>query len=252
MKHAFYALIIAWLWPSPSAHAAETSPVSLSAELGTDFPVSIGARGSLEHRATRLRLHTGLGLMPEPYVDGINAFVIAVNGYDRETADLIKASLKDSLVWHASAGWRPVEGSGFYADLGYRFVGFGGGLAASAVISKAIGVPLPSGEESGDFNAYDVSTSVHMGMAELGWLWSLGERWSLRGALGATTAFQVRAVVDLDEEQDGFWDQSAAAGLSFFDWLFGFQGSAEEFLEETLDKHMHSPVCPVALSYRFF
>ncbi len=249
LKHAFRLSLLLSLLP---LNQAEAAPLSFSAELGTDFPVSVGARALLEHPASRVRLNTGVGWMPGSYVDGINAFVIAVDGYKQETADLIEASLKDSMVWHVSLGWKPAPRAGFYTDIGYRFVGFGGGLAASTVISKAIGVPLPSEEGSGDFNAYDVSTSVHMAMAEVGWLWAVGERWTLRAGLGATTAFGAEAVVDLDEDQEGFWDQSAAAGLSFFDWLFDFQGSAEDHLEETLHKHMHAPVVSVALGYRFF
>ena len=248
----FISLIFAIALGVQSAWADDGSPVTALAEVGTDFPVSVGVRGSLEHRPSRLHVNTGLGLMPGPYVDGINAFVIAVNGYDRETADLIKATLSDSLVWHLSTGWRPAKDAGFYFDLGYRFVGFGGGLAASAVVSKAIGIPLPSGDKYGDFNAYDVSTSVHMGMAEVGWLWSIGERWTLRGGLGATAAFRTKAVVDLDEDQEGYWESKAVSALSFFDWLYDFQGTAEDFLEDTLDKHMRSPVLTLAVGYRFF
>ena len=58
--------------------------------------------------------------MPGPYVDGINAFVIAVDGYKQETADLIEASLKDSMVWHVSLGWKPAKRAGGSPDYDYQ------------------------------------------------------------------------------------------------------------------------------------
>lgn len=243
--------------PEPTPTKEETAldlPIRIYAEAGTDIPISIGVRGVVEFKASRIRLATGFGYMPELYVEMINDFVEAVGGYDEETSALIEASLKNSFVWHIAAGWRPVEDSGFYFEGGYRFVGLGGDVAASSVIAQATGIDIPSQATSSDFNLYEVTTSVHAVMLEVGWEWELASNFMLRAALGVASTVKAESKTEAAFDTTGLDQIGGIPGLPGGGQLgefVAFQNGADDYLVENLEKYVHTPVVTIAAGYRF-
>lgn len=151
----------------------------LGLEANTDFPIAISGRINLE-MPLRFRFATSLGVMPGPYVDAINAVVVAAGGYDQATADLIAGALKNALVWRAQFGWRFHPRWGFYLDAGYSLAALGGGATGSDII-KAAGYPCtacPLGQQ------IPVHSILHLFVAELGYEWVLFRHFTLRSALG--------------------------------------------------------------------
>src|SRR4051812_7155601 len=87
-----------------AAAAAHARPAQhLRIEAATTVPLVVGARLVAELPA-RLRLATGIGVMPRAYAEGINEFVVAAGGYDDDVADVIEESLSSSLVWRTNLG----------------------------------------------------------------------------------------------------------------------------------------------------
>jgi hypothetical protein len=102
--------------PALAQEPAPAARWSLALGAGTDFPLAVGVRLDAEG-PYRLRLSTSLGLVPGPYVDAINASVVALGGYDNATAGLLKQTLSSSLIWRTHVGWRAWHG--FYLEAGY-------------------------------------------------------------------------------------------------------------------------------------
>jgi hypothetical protein len=79
----------------------------------TDVPVQPGAKVTLEF-PFRVQLSTSVGALPAAYIDLINAVVVAADGYDKQTADLVSDALQNSLVWRLHVGFRPLADYGWY------------------------------------------------------------------------------------------------------------------------------------------
>jgi hypothetical protein len=212
----------------------------LSLEAGTDFPAAVGARLSAEV-PHRLRVGTSLGVLPGPYVDTINATVVGLDGYPQSTADLIRAALENSLIWRLQAGWRPFAARGFYADLGYCLVTLGGGATGDQLIAAATGNSPPSGLTG---RQYDIRSTLHMLIVEIGWEWSLWrDRLSLRAAIGG--AFTMGASTSIDPA-------FTTSGPAQTRLVQAFTSFGENYLDETYTSYAHTPVISVAGGYRFF
>lgn len=213
------------------------APFSLSVEGGTDFPLSLGARGTLELPG-RFQLSSGLGYLPRFYVETVNDALVSYGAYDRNTADVIEAALQNSLVWRSHLGWRPFENAGFYLAGGYTLITLGGGLTSGQVFSIFTGQPVP-GEEAGP-QVIDAHSTLHQLSAELGWTWPLLEHLQLRAALGGFYTFE--ATSDLR-----FTDSPALTTLGA-----PFLNAGENKLNNTYTTYVHGPVLTVTLGYVFF
>jgi hypothetical protein len=212
----------------------------LRLEAGTDFPAAVGARLSAE-LPYRLRVGTSLGVLPGPYVDTINAIVVGLDAYPQTTADLIRAALENSLIWRLQAGWRPFDARGLYIDLGYSLVTLGGGATGDQIIAAATGNSPPSSSRGRE---YDIRSTLHMLIVEIGWEWSLWrDRLSLRAAIGG--AFTVGASTAIDPV-------FATSGPAEARLVQAFTGFGEGYLDDTYTSYVHTPVISVAAGYRFF
>ncbi|WP_373048815.1 hypothetical protein [Vulgatibacter sp.] len=231
IRAALAALLLLALLPA----AAKAQPGEhLRLEAATAVPIYVGGRLAAELPA-RLRLSTSVGILPAPYVDGINELAIAFDAYDDDTADVIEDSLSSSLVWRTHLGWRPFAGAGFYFEGGYGLVTLGGGTSEAALIALAFGLEPP--DDAG--RDYDVDATLHMLDAELGWEWWIDDVVSIRTGLGIATTLGSSATV---EPRNGALPVISDA----------FAAIAERELEEILDRYVHTPTVSFAVGYRIF
>jgi len=234
------ALLLAGLLAGAEAEAAEATQGhgwDITVEANTDFPLSVGGRVGVES-PWRLRLSTSLGYLPGMYLQAVNDVAVALDVYDRQRANLIKQSLKNSLVWRTHAGWRPFPGAGLYVEGGYGLVALGGRTNPEDVLAALTGINPPLGESVLD-REYRVRSVLHMLDVEVGWRWGLGSGWTARTALGAAFTLDSNTRVEPTFEPE----QPLLVNL--------FTGFAENYLDDTFEKYVHLPVLSFSIGYAF-
>jgi hypothetical protein len=204
-------------------------------EVLTTAPIHVGL-GMVAELPARLRLSAAVGYLPGTYVDGISEVVMALDGYDERTADVIRSSLDSSFVGRAHLGWRPLAGAGFYVEAGYGLVALGGGTSEDTLLALALGLELP--EDPG--NRYDVDSTLHMLDAEIGWEWWIAERLSLRLGVGAAATLDANSSVE----------PASAPRIPLVTNLF--TSLAEAQLDDVLEGYVHTPTVTVAVGWRVF
>jgi hypothetical protein len=225
--------------PAPaSAGAADPAPTwHLAAGIGTDFPISVGARAHVE-APFRLRLSTSIGILPGPYVSTINAFVVGVGGYDDATADLITSALSSSLIWRTHLGYRPFQNHGLYGEIGYGLVTLGGSATGSELLAGVTGATLPPSDRTSP-RTFDVASTLHMLDIEVGWDFPVSDHFQLRAAIGA--ALTVASSTTVDSGSTGRGGVAAA-----------FESAAAGYLDDTYTAYVFTPVLSVSGSYVVF
>lgn len=214
------------------------SAASASVEGFTAFPTDIGVRGTVEGPA-RLRLSTSAGLLPRPYLAAINAVATDQEWYSEKDAGLIEAALEDALVLRLHGGWRPSPRHGFQVEVGYSWVGLGGGLTGAEIIAAEYGIDLSP--VLGDELDFEAHATLHRLEASFGWEHPLHNRLFLRWDLGASLTLDARARVERQFD----------AG-----WLLGpsldqLESDTEVKLEDLLERVVHTPILAVGLGWRF-
>ncbi len=220
-----------------SAFAADLKPWHLDFTAGTQFPIDIAGRVTVEG-PLRLQLSTSLGAMPGAYVDAINAVLVGFQVYSQADANLIAAAIKNSLVWRTQLGWRLLENWGFYFQLGYTLVALGGSLTGSEAITAATGKQPPNGESRVDVKA---AAMLHMLGGEIGYQWKLPFGLLIRVAGGAQ--FTVASSTDLSAPS-----ASSRAQQKFEPLL----QAGEDYLNTTFKTYVHAPYISVQVGYAFF
>ena len=234
------ALLLMGLLAGAEAEAAEPEQRhgwDITVEANTDFPLSVGGRLGVES-PWRLRLSTSLGYLPGMYLQAVNDVAVALDVYDRERANLIKQSLKNSLVWRTHLGWRPFPGAGLYVEGGYGLVALGGETNPEDVLAALTGIDPPGGESVLN-REYRVRSVLHMLDVELGWRWGLGAGWTARTALGAAFTLDSNTRVEPAFEPE----QPLLVNL--------FTSFAEGYLDDTFEKYVHLPVLSFSIGYAF-
>lgn len=217
-------------------------PYHLDLRVQTDFPISVGARIAAE-LPYRLQLSTALGGLPGGYVDVINAVVVAANGYDDATAEVIRGALSSSLVWRTHFGWRPFKRRGFYFEAGYGLVTLGGGVTAEDVLVVVTGSEPPPRRPGSRQLDYDVRSTLHMLDAEIGWRWLVWhDRIVIAAALGFSGTVAAKTAI---EPRD-------ASRLTESDPLQALADEGEAYLDGIYTKYVMTPVATVGVGYRFF
>jgi hypothetical protein len=213
----------------------DSAPWHLQIEALTEVPIDVGARVLVEGPG-RLRLSSSLGVLPSPYVDLINDFVVGIGGYNQQTADLIASSLGSSLVWRTHLGWRPFPRAGFVFDVGYGVVTFGGGVKAADAIAAAAGKNAPSRPGG---TTYDVSSTLQMIDADLGWEWKLlADHLVIETALGFAGTLAASTTATPQGTSSRVKD--------------AFGEEASSYLDSLYTSYVFAPVVTAALGYRFF
>jgi hypothetical protein len=198
--------------------------------VGTDFPVSVSVRGEIE-APPRLRASMSLGILPAPYVSAINAFVIAIGGYEEDTGDLVEAAISNSLIWRTHLGFRPFPKLGLYGEVGYGLVALGGQATTSELVAGLTGREVPPGDESHTLSA---SSVLHMLDVEIGWAWLVWESWQLRAAIGG--AFTVASSTTIEPD---YTPRSWRATQALTDY-------GEAYLNDVYTAYVFAPVVSVS------
>ncbi len=220
--------------PLPEAWPAGAWHVDLMAR--TDFPVDAGVALDVE-TPERLRLGLGLGVVPAPYVDAINAVAYAANWYDTATGDLIQDTIGASFVVHPVIGVRPVAREGFVVDAGFKLAVLGGKNTSAGLIAGLTGEEIPEGYSAA---ARDLRATAVVGMVttRLGWVWEptdhLVVRLDLGGAFTVTSTSRVSPPDGAAAER--LWAPLTRAG--------------EVYLDQTMTRYVHTPTIGVGVGWR--
>lgn len=212
-------------------------PPHLAVGVGTDFPLDIAAFVRFEGPG-RLRLTSSVGVMPRAYADVLNDTLVELEAYDEPTGDLISASLRNALVWRTHVGWRPFQG-GFFFSGGYTLITLGGGLTGAEALAAATGVEVPpAAAELLDIKA---ASTLHQVSAELGWRWTVRERFGIEAVLGGFYTFSNSTRIT---------SESLPAVLEReLEPLFT---AGEAYLDDRLERYAHAGYVGLRFDYEFF
>ncbi|MEQ1567916.1 MAG: hypothetical protein ABMA64_19915 [Myxococcota bacterium] len=213
------------MWLSLTAAAA---PPSVRPELVTTAPIDVGV-GVLSEFGPRLRVATQVGLLPDPYLDGIEAGIGALDPtWTDSESELVDAALDGSVVWRTEAGWRFAPGLGLYLHGAYTFAGLGGSATAQEIVEGLGGVEIPTGGGPLGFDPdpveFDATAALHLVGAELGWdqrLWRqlhlrVGVGWSF--TVGSSTT--IAPAFEPNPLAAAAWDAAGEAAADSLDGLF--------------------------------
>lgn len=235
----------------PDEPRVQTRGVHLGLEAMTDFPVAVGGQLTLEV-PYGLRLTASIGALIEPYVGVINDVVVAAGGYDEGTADIISATLGNSLVWNLHLAWRPFSRAGFYIAGGYRQVTLDAAVNPVDVVEIATGQSPPEEVRAVLRSSYQVTSTLHMVDVELGWEFVIARHLTLRLALGA--ALTVRAHTEVPpvdvavpSQYQGYLSQETVDGI-----VDEARQVTADYLDSTYETYVFTPTFSVGLGYRFF
>jgi hypothetical protein len=206
----------------------------LGVEAGTDVPLSVGGRLSLE-APYGVRASTSLGVMPDPYVDLVNAVIVAADGYDERTAELVADTMENAMVWRLQLGWRPFRRWGFYVDAGYSLVSLSGDVNVSELAILALGDTPPG---SDILQSFGIRSTLHLAVAELGYEWVVFDRLVIRAAAGFAGA------IDSSTEIEAKGEASEP--------LVGLAQRAAERFDDRYTSYLYTPTVTFQLGYRFF
>lgn len=215
----------------------EGAATRLSLGIGSDFPEAAGAYVRSEV-GPRLQLGMSVGWMPAAYVDAINAVLTNFNVYGDTSARLISATLSDSIAVRAQVGWRPFPSSGFYFAGGYSFLGLGGRLTGTelltAVTGKAVDSPLL--ERVG----VKASTRVHQALLELGWRFGLSRSFQWEVALGGFSTLSASSSFGLVNQPELAKD------------FRPLRAAAESWTNTRLERWIHGGTVSLRIYFRAF
>ncbi|MEZ4297074.1 MAG: hypothetical protein R3B70_19065 [Polyangiaceae bacterium] len=207
----------------------------LAADAQTSFPLDVSLRVQGE-APFGLRLSTSVGVLPGPYVDAINAFLVEVNAYDQNTADLVKTALEASLTWRTHLGYRPFADRGFYFEAGYGLVALGGGASAGELVAGVTGKELPPNQSRLNF---DVQSTLHMADVEIGWEWTVFEHLHIRAAIGGAFTFAAKTTVKND---------AGASGRA----IESFEEGSASYLDSLYTSYVFTPVATLGIGGQAF
>jgi len=218
----------------------------MQVEVASDFPVHLGGHVTVE-MPKGLQVSTAIGQMPGFFVDVINSTALAFDAYGEDTASLVRASLRDSLVWRLHIGLRPLEDQGLYVEVGYGLVTLGSFVRGDNIVTvlededrEQMTLAYPSFEADMALGRYDVLSTLHMFDVELGWRWVLDSGWSFRVAFGLAATVYGHTTVDpvstvLPDEVDSVVTRGT-----------------QQHLDTIYRKHVHTPVFSLGVGHRFF
>lgn len=216
---------------------SKDSSWAFSVEGVTNAPVDIGGRLSLE-TPFRLRLSTGLGIVPGGYLGLINNAVEATGAYDELVAGLVNTGFDRGRVWRTQLGIRPFKNSGFYIDGGYARVSLAGSLFGSDVSSLANSIEI-EGQNVGDAG-YDLRSTIDMWLVEIGGQWTVADHLLVGFGVGVmgTVRARSRAIPNFEAGQ-----QVAVETIS--------QTAVDDF-DGQLEKYGYVPTLTLRIGYRAF
>ena len=213
----------------------------MSLELLTQAPLFAGAGLTLRTKKG-MRMGVGAGVLPGLYIATINDTATSLDLYPKETATLIEGVLARSLVMTAQVGWGGADGSGFFVDLGYAVVALGGSASGQEALGEMSDVDITELAAAAADQDYAIDSMLHMVRVEVGWIWRLGARVDLRASIGG--AFTAAAQTTITPPGGG--------GGALDRFRRRLAKAAEDELDATYTRDVHTPTAGLALSWRMF
>lgn len=238
---AAYAYVPPYYWrasaPAPDRGAPnleEKRSVAFDLTVGTQFPLGIGPKLSLEVPG-RVLLQAELAWMPPAYASAVMGLTSPEGEDARVIVGVIERALADSVVGRASVGWRPLPNYGFELTGGYTHVSlsttavsedvapFVDGAVAKQIASLAADVPL--------------SVTLHNVHVAVGWRWlAANDRLVVRATVGYTQTVGASSSIELPKDTPF----AAEAKRAF-----------SQATDSLLVENVKLPVGGMSLGYRF-
>jgi hypothetical protein len=157
----------------------------LSLEGVTHAPIDAGFQAGLE-TPIGLRLFAGYGWVPSAYL-GVWSGVASSLSSDARAQALFQSGFDSGTSWRIAAGLRPFHNLGLYLDVGYSALDIRGSVAASD-LSGSAGLGAVPGD-------YQVRSSLHMWLAELGYQGIIADRVVLAMGVGVMGTLSAHTTV---------------------------------------------------------
>ena len=136
-------------------------------------------------------------------------------------------------------GWKPFASYGFYFGGGYTLTALGGGLTGAELLLAVTGKTFPRSLDSQQ--SLNVNAVSHMLDLELGWEWLMYNNLVLRVALGGSFTLTSQTKITGTRENPPRFQAAV-------DELFR---AGEEYLDNTLQSYIHTPVIIVGVGWQF-
>jgi hypothetical protein len=209
---------------------------------GTDAPLDVHLSGEVTW-PSRVSIYGSLGMVPPGYIHMANEVVITFGGWSESTGQVVESALQRSLSSQVGLRWQPWSKVGFRIGAGYQNLALGGGATTEELLVAMTGVEMPT--EQGRFGVlseekeWDLSAKVHLLRAELSYRIPFGEHWAMETGLGG--AFTLGAKAQLAPTYEPRFP--AASDL--------LAEEGEAWLEENLERYLHTPSLRVGVHYQF-
>ena len=183
-----------------------------------------------------IRIGLSAGATPTAFIDLARTAIKA--------DQLVASNLVDIFLSHVHApagarldfAWQPRSLGGFYLGLGYGFMHIAATLPSTQV-------PREVWEDISGMTTASVtemSATLHMTHAAIGWEFAFDRHWSLKVAIGGSFTFAVNAAVDAYEIDDDPGD------------IADGERTAEQHITTNVLRYAHTPTVNLGLSYRAF
>lgn len=209
--------------------------VDLGVESKTSFPLTVGGRIWLELPG-RVRLGAALGSFAGPYREVVVSAAGSLGGLDAGTRELVLDSVDRALVVQGDLTWRVMPDFGAYFGVGYTLLHVSGTVQSARAVSL-LGMDLDPRVASRLEPTYSLTGNLHLLTAEVGYMWELWQRLTVRLAAGA--AFRVASGVDLGEVPGGALEQQVAAEV-------------QQTLEQGLGRVTVTPTVTLAVGFKLW
>lgn len=166
----------------------------------------------------------------------INTVAEAYDAYDDTTGDIIRHSLRNSLILRPSIGWRPFEHAGFEVMAGYTRMILGGGVSAREVVEAISGENLDNIDA--DVNI-PLRTTMNAFHASLGWRWRLTDHLVLRASVGYLQAFSSNTSVRINVPPQ------------LRDELATLNRALDAYVDDITKSYIKTPTASLFLAFRF-
>ena len=213
-------------------------PLTLQLDAGTEFPLHVGARATVEGPG-RLRYSLSGGLMPTAYVDAINTVCVDQGWYTENDAEVVSATLEGAVAIRNHLGWRPFPKAGFQFEVGYGFVGLGGSLTGSEALEIFAKRDIP--DAIGQNFEFSAVAALHQLDGTMGYDAKLYKGLHLRIDLGVAVTLASETQVE-----PGF--DVPALGEPFVDEL---TDTVEADLDTLFLTYIHIPTLGVMFGWQF-
>ncbi len=236
-----YMTLFAGLVGGSGSGGAQAAP-SWRVGAGTDAPLDVHISGEAAW-PSRVAVYGSLGMVPPGYIHLANEVVIRFGGWSDSTGQVVESALQRSLSSQIGVRWQPWPKVGFRVGAGYQNLALGGGATTEELLVAMTGVEMPTEQDRfgvlSEEKDWDIGASVHLLRAELSYRIPFGKHWAIETGLGG--AFTLGANSRLAPTYEPLFPAASE--------LLAQEG--EVWLEENLERYLHTPSVRVGAHYQF-